>query len=413
MRQVCLWFCGMALLFAAAAAADTAVLTSGETVEGRVQAEALTVQGAQGQLVIPVSSMRTVRFDGARVTVVLTDGQELAGELVDEAVELDRGLFASSFAPEQLAELRLEERRPTVELPQGMTLRLVLGERLTSDTVKENQEVLVCLGEDVRVGEAVVLRRGTPAVGRVTRAQDAGAMSRQGEVAVAPEAILAAKDKVLPVSGSGEFEGGVPASNYTGLLGLFSEGLEAEVPAGVRMSVVTAGPLALEPGAAPGGTPEQQEACEAIFRWEEAEVIPLEEITTETAFLPRDKHVTVTLPLAEIKTQPAVRRSLRSLVVSDTFIQSLNIVREDLRKAVELEMRIILYVLPSHDRYVDLTLSVLDGDRVLAREVLHRVDAEEKKTKLVTRRLKVDHDAWDQAVAAGTGLWKLEMTVNN
>ena len=81
------------------------------------------------------------------------------------------------------------------------------------------------------------------------------------------------------------------------------------------------------------------------------------------------------------------------------------------RKRVRLPVHVFLVVLPSHDKRVDLELSLVDGDKVLAQQAEKRLDAEEKKAKRVQMTLTTDTDAFDRALSAGDLRLRISMTV--
>lgn len=402
------------------ASADTVQLRNGETVTGTVVAEALTLETAdRGDLVIPVSSIAEVRFrEDGDVSVTLVDGSELHGELAAETIVLSQDLFSNSFDVQEIASITVAPRVEAVTIPKGTPVHLMLAEWLHSHSAQPGDSVRFCLAEDAQVGGARRLPKGMPAFGEVTVGRQAGRTLERGEVVVEPRYLLAADGGHLPLTGaSGEFSGGVNAAAFVtgGVLGFLDKGEEVNVPPGTVLEAVTETTEELPRAGNPEGeAAEAWEECERFFRFTDVDVVPVEETDLQEAYAPFGTSLTASIPLddlADLDKGETLDRSLRNLMAYDTYLQTVSVSVDHGRKRVRLPVHVFLVVLPSHDKRVDLELSLVDGDKVLAQQAEKRLDAEEKKAKRVQMTLTTDTDAFDRALSAGDLSLRISMTV--
>lgn len=410
----------MMVLLAATAGADTVRLRSGEILEGTVSAESYTISSqGRGDLVIPLASIAEIRLsaDGGAV-VKLVDGSELEGLLVAEAILLNQGLFSRSLAVSDVAEIEIAARFEPLTIPKETPVKLMLAEWLHSRSARAGQEVRLCVAEDVQIGGEVAFTKGTPAIAEITEGRAAGAVSQQGEIAIEPRYLLTYDGSRLPVVGaSGEFKGGLDPGAFVmaGVLGFLASGEEVRVPPGVTFEVMTRTENRLMGASEP--TEEVNAAwqqCEQFFRFADADVVPVEEVDLNAAYAPFGTSLIASLPLtklAELDEGEPLDRSLRNLVAYDTFLQTISFSVERGRKRVKLPIRMFLTVLPSHDKRVDLKLSLVDDEKVLAEEEIRNIDAEEAKSKQVQTTLTSDSGQFDQALAAGGLRLRIKMDV--
>jgi hypothetical protein len=413
-------YLAMLLLIAATAGADTVRLRTGESLEGTVSAESYTIRSqGRGDLVIPVASIAAIRVSADGWAVVeLVDGSELEGSLVAEAIELDQGLFSRSLKVRDVAEVEIAARREPMTVPKDTPVKLMLAEWLHSRSVQPGQAVHFCVAEDVLIGQEVAFAKGTPATGEVTEGRAAGRVSQQGEIAIEPRLLLAPDGSSVPVGGaSGEFKGGLDPGAFVmgGVLGFLASGEEVKVPPGVIFEAMTRTEKTLAGSSEPS---EEVNAawrrCERFFRFTEAEVVPIEEVDLHEPYAPLGTALNVSLPLSELadlEEGKPLDRSFRSLIAYDTFLQTVSLSVDRGRKNVKLPVRLFVTVLPSHDKYVDLKLSLVDGEDVLAEEETRNIDAEEEKSRQVQMTLTAEPARFDQALATGELRLRIRMEV--
>jgi hypothetical protein len=410
----------MMVILAATAGADTVRLRSGETLEGTVSAESYTISSQRrGDLVVPIASIAEIRLsaDGGAV-VKLVDETELKGLLVAEAILLNQGLFSRSLAVSDVAEIEIDARMDPVTVPKDTPVKLMVAEWLHSRSIQPGQIVRFCVAEDVLIGSEVAIAKGTPAAGEVTEGRAAGRVSQQGEITIEPRYLLASDGSSIPVVGaSSEFKGGLDPGAFVmaGVLGFLASGEEVRVPPGVIFEAMTRTERKLTRTSEP--TEEVDAAwqeCERFFRFADVDVVPVEEVDLNSAYAPFGTSLVASLPLtnlAELEEGEPLDRSLRNLVAYDTFLQTISLSVDRGRKRVKLPIRMFLTVLPSHDKRVDLKLSLVDGEKVLAEEEIRNIDAEEEKSRQVQTTLTSEPDQFDNALAAGSLRLRIKMDV--
>jgi hypothetical protein len=82
------------------------------------------------------------------------------------------------------------------ELHDGDDVPLKFAQDLSSKTATEGDAVNFVLDGDIKVGEVVVIKSGTKAVGEVTNAKRAGMMGKGGELSVRIDYIRVGESKV-------------------------------------------------------------------------------------------------------------------------------------------------------------------------------------------------------------------------
>jgi hypothetical protein len=83
-----------------------------------------------------------------------------------------------------------------VVLKEGTEVKLKFSQELTSKTAAEGDPVNFVLDEDVKAGDAVLIRAGAKAVGTVTNAKKAGMMGKGGELNIRLEHLRAGENRV-------------------------------------------------------------------------------------------------------------------------------------------------------------------------------------------------------------------------
>jgi hypothetical protein len=123
-------------------------------------------------------------------------------------------------------------------LIEGTEVKLKFAEDLSSKTAVEGDPVSFVLAQDIRVGDAVVVRSGVSAVGEVSHVQQAGFMGRPGELNVRLKYIRAGETRIL-LRGSKvkDVEGKTGTLGVLlAPLGLLKPGKHVEVKEGTRLT---------------------------------------------------------------------------------------------------------------------------------------------------------------------------------
>lgn len=153
-------------------------------------------------------------------------------------------------------------------LPAGTEIFLAMNEELTTlgGRIAVGQQFRLTVAKDVRMGEYVIIPRGTPAVGEVTMVTGKGVFGKSGKMAVAFK-YLDLNGRHIPLFGTYRQEGrdntasSVVALSAVGVLGGVVTGRSANIPAGRQIVAYTEQPLPVafpEPAKAP--TPEPSTA---------------------------------------------------------------------------------------------------------------------------------------------------------
>jgi hypothetical protein len=153
----------------------------------------------------------------------------------------------------------------TAQLPANTELLLSMNEDLTTKGIEEGHKFRLTLVTDVRMGDYIVIPKGTPAVGEVTWKTGKGAFGKSGKMEVALK-YLDLNGRHVPIEGKYRQEGeGNTAATVAGVIaaGVFAgfiTGKSAKIPQGRELKAFTteALPVALpEPtvAAAPAPAP--------------------------------------------------------------------------------------------------------------------------------------------------------------
>jgi hypothetical protein len=125
-------------------------------------------------------------------------------------------------------------------LKEGTEVELKFSEALSSKTATEDDRVNLELSEDLKVGDVVVAKAGTKAVGSVTRAKKSGMLGKGGELNIRLE-YLKVGDTRVRLRGNkgkeGESKTGttIALTVLFGPIGLIKHGKNVEVKAGTPL----------------------------------------------------------------------------------------------------------------------------------------------------------------------------------
>jgi len=139
-------------------------------------------------------------------------------------------------------------------LPAKTRLQLVTNSAVSSKTAEIGDAIGLLLDQDIKIGDAVVVPKGTPVDATITQADPSGHVGRPGDIAFEVYA-LTARGIRIPLQGGETLEGashygtvkglaGIPA---IGVFGLLVRGDEAEIKPGMTFTVAVAADTQLKP----------------------------------------------------------------------------------------------------------------------------------------------------------------------
>jgi hypothetical protein len=168
-----------------------------------------------------------------------------------------------------LAAQALAQGPGTLTLDDGTPIRLRTTNSITSAEAHVDDRVDFEVVDDIKVGDIVVIKRGTPAIGTVTEAQSKRRMGRGGKLNVNIDFTKTVTGDKVALRGVKDVQGGGHTGAMTGaMVGtaivfwpaapffLFMHGKDITVPKGHEFNVYTSGAVTLNASAAvQGGTP--------------------------------------------------------------------------------------------------------------------------------------------------------------
>jgi hypothetical protein len=136
-------------------------------------------------------------------------------------------------------------------LPAKSPVLLEFVSGISSKTAMKGDMVSFVLAEDVRINDALIVSKGTPAVGEVIHAQKSGFGGRGGELIIAARQIQLGEQRIAlrslkplagPYAGKNHSDAALAVSMipYAGLVSLFITGGEIVIPAGTQALALTA-----------------------------------------------------------------------------------------------------------------------------------------------------------------------------
>jgi hypothetical protein len=140
----------------------------------------------------------------------------------------------------------------TVTLREGTEVKLKFAEDLSSKTASEGDPVNFVLDEDLKVGDVVVARAGSKAVGEVTNAKKAGMMGKGGELSIRLNHLKSGDSRIrLRGSKGKEGEGktgtAVALTVLFGPIGLIKHGKQVQVKEGTPLTAYVDEDINLSP----------------------------------------------------------------------------------------------------------------------------------------------------------------------
>ena len=125
----------------------------------------------------------------------------------------------------------------THKLREGTDVSLKFAETVSSKTATDEDLINLILDEDLKVGDVVVARKGSKAVGRVTRSKKRGMLGRAGELSMRLEYLKVGDSRIRLRGNKGKEGEGKEGTTIVltvlfGPIGLIKKGKDVEVKEG-------------------------------------------------------------------------------------------------------------------------------------------------------------------------------------
>jgi len=130
-------------------------------------------------------------------------------------------------------------------VPEGTEIQLKFSDAISSKTAAEGDQVVFEVGDNVKIGNTVVIKAGTKAVGEVTNAKKAGMMGRPGELNIRLNYVKVGDKKISlrgtrAKSGDDATTGTIALTVLFGPIGLIKHGKDIEIKQGMSLKAYTA-----------------------------------------------------------------------------------------------------------------------------------------------------------------------------
>jgi hypothetical protein len=149
-------------------------------------------------------------------------------------------------------QLASAESTGKVVLPRGMVVPLVFASDLNSKTADVGDKITLTLAEDIKAGDMILVRKGAPAVGRITETDKSRAAGTPGEIIFEVES-LDSDGTVIKLHGSAAKEGQDKYGTAAALMlpigpwGLLEHGEEAVIKPGTPFTAYVDSDTVLAP----------------------------------------------------------------------------------------------------------------------------------------------------------------------
>ena len=173
---------------------------------------------------------------------------------------MTRKILVVIFSTLLLAVQSAAQNAGPVTLDDGTPLRLRTIDTISSADAHVDDRVNFEVVDDIKVGDIVVVRHGTSAIGTVTQAQPKGRMGRGGKLNVNIDFTKTVTGEKVALRGVKDVQGGGHTGAMTGAmigtaivfwpaapLFLFMHGKDITVPKGHEFTVYSSGPVSLDP----------------------------------------------------------------------------------------------------------------------------------------------------------------------
>ncbi len=134
----------------------------------------------------------------------------------------------------------LAQKTSKYKLKEGTEVGLKFAETISSKTATEDDSVDLILDEDLKVGDVVVAKKGSKAVGKITHSKKAGMMGKAGELNMRLEYLKVGDVRVRlrgkkGKEGEGKEGTTIVLTVLLGPIGLIKKGKDVEVKEGTPL----------------------------------------------------------------------------------------------------------------------------------------------------------------------------------
>lgn len=195
-----------------------------------------------------------VAFGCAAIAALLSTSVLAQAAPVAESAPIETAAAVPAMpAPAPVAEVAPQPQ--DVVLPAGTEILLAMATEINSTANREGETFPLTVVSDVRIGDEVVIPRGTRAIGEITWRTGRGAFGKSGKMDIALR-YIDLEGQRLPIEGTYRQEGdGATVATLAGIVAVgifagFITGKRATVPVGRELMSRTAQPI---PFTMPGG----------------------------------------------------------------------------------------------------------------------------------------------------------------
>jgi hypothetical protein len=152
--------------------------------------------------------------------------------------------FLAAYGLTALAAIGQTTPEKTLKIPDGTIVQVIITEPLSSNTSHSNDPVHFEAGEDVKVGDVVVITKGAEGVGHVITAEKSGRWGKGGMLDYSLDYIKAVDGtnvRLRASSSSGTPNKYSAGALMLGLSGAFKHGKKINVEKGAKMSAYVDG----------------------------------------------------------------------------------------------------------------------------------------------------------------------------
>ena len=145
--------------------------------------------------------------------------------------------------PAALSAQQTESKQKTLKIQDGTLIRVMFTEEVSSEKNHPGDAVPCEIADDVKVGDVVVIAKGTPATGQVSQAEKRGGWGKSGTLAFSIDYVKAIDGNNVRLRGSSA-QGGKQFSAGAAVMGLsggFKKGKAIVMQKGSTMNVYVDG----------------------------------------------------------------------------------------------------------------------------------------------------------------------------
>ena len=182
------------------------------------------------------------------LVLIVALGQTAWGQESPAANPATNPVASPATAPPAAGEAPVEpNRKDTYSLAEGTDVELQFAQDLSSSTSFEGDPVGLTLVKDLKVGDVVVAKAGSPAYGVVTKAHKSGMMGKAGQLEIRLDYLKAGDKKIKLRQTKGKESAGGIMGALTSPFGHVKHGKNVEINVGDPLHAYVAQDILLSP----------------------------------------------------------------------------------------------------------------------------------------------------------------------